>query len=100
MAYEIAHIVLVPFLWMNGYDTNSESIATAHDAIEVQRREAEKEDIGFFRFFQNANGSVPSTRADQLTHNDLEKACHQQTPPKSDQMGVTFFHRNQKGKDF
>ena len=70
MAYEIAHIVLVPFLWINGYDTNSESIASAHDAIEVQRREAEKEDISFLGFFQNANRSVPSTRVDQLTHND------------------------------
>ena len=70
MAYEIAHIVLVPFLWINGYDTNSESIASAHDAIEVQRREAEKEDISFLRFFQNASRSVPSTRIDQLTHND------------------------------
>ncbi len=70
MAYEIAHIVLVPFLWINGYDTNSESIASAHDAIEMQRREAEKEEISFLRFFQNANRSVPSTRVDQLTHSD------------------------------
>ena len=70
MVYEIAHIVLVPFLWINGYDTNSESIASAHDAIEMQRREAEKEEISFLRFFQNANRSVPSTRVDQLTHSD------------------------------
>ena len=67
MAYEIAHIVLVPFLWINGYDTNSESIASAHDAIEVQRREAEKEDISFF--FRTQTGPS-STRVDQLTHND------------------------------
>ena len=42
MTYELAHIVLVPFLWIYGYDIDSESITTAHDAIEVQRRDAER----------------------------------------------------------
>ena len=50
MTYEIAHIVLVPFLWIYGYDSDPDSITTAHDAIEVQRREAEKEDICFYHF--------------------------------------------------
>ena len=50
MTYEIAHIVLVPFLWIYGYDSDPDSITNAHDAIEVQRREAEKEDISFYHF--------------------------------------------------
>ena len=42
MTYELAHIVLVPFLWIYGYDIDSESITYAHDAIEVQRWAAER----------------------------------------------------------
>ena len=48
MTYELAHIVLVPFLWIYGYDIDSESITTAHDAIEVQRRYAKENKTGLW----------------------------------------------------
>lgn len=39
MVEDIAQVILIPYLFVFGYDMDSESVAECRDAIELQRKE-------------------------------------------------------------
>lgn len=39
MVADIAQVILIPYLFVFGYDMDSESVAECRDAIEIQRKE-------------------------------------------------------------
>ena len=39
MIEDIAQVILIPYLFVFGYDMDSESVAECRDAIEIQRKE-------------------------------------------------------------
>ena len=45
-----AHLIIVPYLWFFGYETDSESIGKCHDSIAIQERECKDESVFGFLF--------------------------------------------------
>ena len=45
-----AHLIIVPYLWFFGYETDSESINKCHDVIATQEREYKDESVFSFLF--------------------------------------------------
>ena len=45
-----AHLILVPYLWVFGYEVNDENIYNGHDSIAIQEREYKDESVFGFLF--------------------------------------------------
>ena len=54
MSELIAKAVLIPYLWIGGYDMDEESLAKCHDSIEIQCRQEEKSMNVFYLSFVSA----------------------------------------------
>ena len=45
-----AHLIIVPYLWFFGYETDTDSIDKCHDSIAIQERECKDESVFGFLF--------------------------------------------------
>ncbi|MBL6910387.1 MAG: hypothetical protein ISR34_08195 [Pirellulales bacterium] len=48
---QLAKIILVPYLWLGGYEMNDESIAECYDSIEIYCRNEEEPAYAYYISF-------------------------------------------------